>query len=505
MGFLQYLFGKPKAKDIVTKNDIKRSTWLAAIIKQHHNVERAGGQTPFSGVYSKEPSPNEQLKINDKLNFFLTTLNKDGVVSPQTYKEAGNRINKNKYRSPLEMLDDLICIETNIEWLNLTDVLSYFDGLKNNGIVSDASCKRLAADIKKNLIFSSIQLVDYYEKAVSIDLEGYIPNPNIYLETIHRDVAALLPELAFTDFSFTEELDAKNSSDYMTFYNYIVTLKCNGKLYKQKSTSRIVNNEERLPVAPKCSIEIQVFYQLFNKILAENQSPYRLHTVFSNDQIRTRVNPFGIIALTQAQAEFIRPKYNAGTINTKRAYLSITEENYKANITDNSIEKAISEWEKLGLFKHLPAEEIAQAKAVAYATAADDFNTLLMQFPNVIYSYDAEFGNLDNPYEEILLNLAAISHNQFNPTDIVDGFANPDEDDMFTLLFNWNGKPYTIEMLIEGDWLDEEFFININKILKENNSSGLFYDLKNNGQIGSVIYLTPETQHYLKSNNLLVF
>lgn len=481
----------------------KKASLLTRLKEDQLATIRNGGTPSMGRDYTKTPTSAQQEDLNRILNLQLNVLNKRGLLSPQTNVYIKDKIAQNSYYSPFLMLDDIIYKETNIEWLNPTDVLTYFEGLKSNGIVSEASHQRLASDIKDYKISSSIELVEYYEKAVLIDLKQYPANPDRYLEDIHRKVASILPELAFTDFSFTEELDTKNDTDFITFYNFIVSLRCNGKLYKQKSLSRIVNHTQEKKMRT-CDIETQVFYQLFNKILAENQSAYRLHVLWSNDEMKSYSNPFGLIALTKEQAEFLKPSYR-DKIPAIRPYISITTENYKNNITNNNIEKVIEEWENLGLFKHLTDQELLQAKENAKSTWADNYNHLLIQFPKVIHEYDAEFDDIEDPYRSMLLKLAEISHNEFNPTDIVDGYANPDEEDMFTLSFNWNGKQHIIEFLIDGDWLDEEFFDNINNILEENNSTGRFYALQNNGQIGSVIYLTAETQQYLKSNNLLVF
>src|SRR5205085_2367743 len=131
-------------------------------------------------------------------------------------------------------------------------------------------------------------------------------------------------------------------------------------------------------------------------------------------------------------------------------------------------------------------------------------NDVLQCFPNTIYYFDTELENLEDPYAEILRKLSHISNDAFKPNNITDNFAKPTNKKAL-VKFILNGKEYSKQLQIENDWIDPTFFDLVKQAVIDNKLKGQFYQLYTGGQEASVIFLTPDQEHYLRKNNLLIF
>mgnify|MGYP006180525139 FL=1 len=127
-----------------------------------------------------------------------------------------------------------------------------------------------------------------------------------------------------------------------------------------------------------------------------------------------------------------------------------------------------------------------------------------MTFPDVIYMFDTELDNLENPYAELIREYKKISHNDFNATEISDNF-DIEKKKKVELKFKIGNKSYKKTLKIENDWIDTEFFNFIKSVVTEQNLKGQFYELYTGGQEVSVIYLNNEQYNYLRTNKLLIF
>ena len=80
-----------------------------------------------------------------------------------------------------------------------------------------------------------------------------------------------------------------------------------------------------------------------------------------------------------------------------------------------------------------------------------------MAFPNVVYMFDTELGNLEDPYAELIREFKKISHEDFNATEIYDDF-DIGKKKKVVLKFKIGNKSYSKILKIENDWIDTEFF-----------------------------------------------
>jgi hypothetical protein len=369
----------------------------------------------------------------------------------------------------------------------------FADKLYSEKICTDKNYQKLITDTESKQLTEGLDFLKYCDKATIIYLKDYPEKPDEYLQKIHEDVASIIPDLKFTDFKFQIVLDSSISDNDSKFYKFIVSLKSNGKTYKQKSSYHLHSVSKNEYFGEK--IDQQEFYKIFNKILADIQSPYRLHEVKTSKDNVMIWDRFGIIALTKEQADMLQD----GGVFFMPSY-----ESFKNTLTTVRIEKAISEYQKIGLLSHLSAEQIKSATDKASQQENRNLNDVLQCFPNTIYYFDTELGNLENPYAEVLKELSLISKGMFNPTNIIDHFAKPTNKKSL-LKFSFYKKEYSKQLQVEDDWIDPHFFDLVKQAVNDNKLNGQFYELYTGGQEASIIFLTIEQEKYLRANNLLTF
>ena len=183
---------------------------------------------------------------------------------------------------------------------------------------------------------------------------------------------------------------------------------------------------------------------------------------------------------------------------------SMLLEERKTYLTTNQISEAIIGWERSGILKHLTTEQIEIAKKQALESDNKNLNDALYYFPNVIYSFDLELANLNDPYAELVKEFSRISHGIFNPTDIYDNFSKP-LNNKVTVSFTLNKHIYSKDFKIENDWIDTEIFDFVKQKITENVLPGQFYELYEGGQGANIIFLSVDQYKYLKRNKLVVF
>lgn len=480
------------------QDETNNAAYISGLFQAEFKKLTGHGYSPFGTYLSfgdEKPKAAEQTKINKELSLYLSKLKNCGLVTDKQFNDQSGKINKNAYVHILQLLPDLSNQSAYEEWLSADRIIKYGQKLAANNVISENSFETLKNDVNAGKIISHYQLIGYCKNALFFDLAKYSNDPSIYLEQIHRQVSTLLPELNFTNFKYKIEVDSAESFKDYTSYKVVVSLKANGKTYKQKSF-----------ISPKDigkdgnylgKIDGQEFYQIFNKILSDNQSPLRLHQIQPNFQYGqpTNYQYFGIIALAKNQLDMFR--YSS-------SYIQVSYEKFKNTLTSNRIDTAIKAYQQIGLLKHLTLIQLEEAKEKIKEQENRNLNDVLACFPNVIHSFDTELSNLEDPYAELLREYSNISHKEFNPTNIADDF-DIEKKKKVSLKFTLNNKNYQKIFKIENDWIDTEFFTFIKSVVTEHKLTGQFYELYTGGQDASIIYLTQQQYDYLKANKLLVF
>ncbi len=467
------------------------------ILLQLENIKMFGEPDPnyaqfFTNRLGVGVTNWDTLKVG--LLDYLNHLRTCGLVNDRLFPKVAGLIDQQQidHRIPL-LLFTLQLVEQDKRMAPQT-LGTFASGLQEHAICTGDNLVRLNEVINQRAIENPIEFLKYCDRSRLFELANYSEDPDEYLEKIHQQTSSLVEGLAFEDFTYIVETDKVWSNQDYKSYNVIVSLRCNGRLYKQKSFySPLEKRNDPRGMNYFGKIGTQAYYKVFNKILADNQSPYRLHMVSSSVNNVADYSKYGIIALTKTQADYL---HKGGS------YFRPSNEDFSANLTSSKIEEAIAEYEKAGLFSHLNGEEIAKAKEAVWNREHSSFLTVLAPFPKVLLIFDTELGNLTDPYAELVGWYADISRGAFHPSNISDDF-NLEENEYCTLQFDLNGKHYSQQLRIQSDWIDADFFAFMDEVIEENNLDGSFHLFDTGGQDVAILFLTTEQNTYLRENGLL--
>ena len=199
---------------------------------------------------------------------------------------------------------------------------------------------------------------------------------------------------------------------------------------------------------------------------------------------------FGVIALSESQAEI----YFGGRDDVDRA----------PSLTSDRIEEILTLFKEIGLLDHLNTVEIADGKTHIDRSHITYPYQLLEAFQDVALFFDWESAEGDDPYQYFTQWLADISHGNFNPVDIDDGFDW--ENETASLAFTLNGNRYSTDLKFRGDWIDPQFFKFIEEVVATEVPQGQFYplsyDAADYGTEG-YIFLTEAQLDILRSQQLI--
>ncbi|WP_431293971.1 hypothetical protein [Pedobacter sp. P26] len=477
------LINKTQTKEFdafLKSNEMKsNSGYLYALFQIEYKKLKGKKYSEFSSYlnFSDEKlKPEDQIKTNKDLTVYLSKLKSCSIINEIQFQQFSAKISNNEFSQSLQFLLSITAQAAFQEHMSPEKLKVFANKLKSKEIVS-VKYDQLISDIDKRQLQNPIDFLNYCNKAVIINEHDYANEPEKYLEQIHKKTASIFPELAFTDFQFRVVLDSTISDDESKFYDFIVSLKSNGKKYKQKTFFRLYRQTKDQYFGDK--IDQQEYYNIFNKILADLQSPYRLHEVKANQGDAMKEKVFGIIALSKEQANSLRSDDD---------YFSPSYESFKNTLTSKNITNAIGEYKKIGLFSHLTAAQIEKAKETVSEQQNINLNDVLMAFPEVIYRFDTELANLEAPYDELIKEYQKISHQDFNPTEVSDNF-DIEKNKEVVLRFKLGAKLYKETFKIENDWIDPKFFDFIKAVVTENKLKGQFYELYTGGQEAGIIYL----------------
>lgn len=430
-----------------------------------------------------------QDSVNISLHRLLNKINKSGLLTDRVYTNTLKGIDSSSYMAELQVMGHLTEMSSRLEWLAAGRLLPVAEQLHKKGIVSDSSFLRLQNDIKDGKIESAFQLNDYCQLDRVFDLTKYSDDPDVWLEQIHRDIASMVPGLNFTNFSY---ITLPDTSFSMPEVRFKVSLVCNGRMYKYSSLAFINFKNKQGKISPK-EIFVEDFYRIFNKILTDQQSPLRLHSIMFSPgtTIDDRFRRFALIALRGEQSEIFMHQ-------PCLSYMMLSMDDYNNSLTSARIDSTIAACREIGLFAHLSETEIEKAIDNTEADNLYTMNKLLSNFPQVVYPLDSALMSPQYPYASILKHLAGITHGALKPDKITQTKVKGG----VKLQYLSKGIVHSYTFNTKNGWLDARFSAFLKHLSQENNLPGAFYLLRYEN---SVIYLTKFQYDYAVKHNLLDF
>src|SRR5687767_12242368 len=436
-----------------------------------------------------EIKKGQEEKIIRELKTYTNKLKAAKLISEITAAELYQHINGLKLRSEYEVTEEATTKTEKEYFLTLPMYKPFADSLLSRELINEKDYNEIIQKISKSEFRSYDEPLNYLKNFIVIDLEKYKGEPKDYLETAYKETSKVFPDLGFDSLSFTLIEDRKEWSKDLIQVDMIVSLKRDNTWYRYRSyfdaITKNKKSEFRL-VLP------ENYHQVFNKILADQLSPYRLH------KMNLRKNSLGIIALTKEQFEGLVWSYSG---MSDGGYINLSYENFSNKITQTKLFEAIGFYDSIDLLSHLTRQEKDSCIKEAMAKEINYFSHILSSFKNLVFEIDLEYGVNDGQYKKITENIALISKGHFSPSNIIDTY-NYEKGKRFDYGFVLNGVLYKTQLYQEDDWLDPGFWELIEKAVSEQDKNGKFYYLHPADGMRQ-IYLTTRQAEILRQKKMI--
>jgi hypothetical protein len=445
-------------------------------------------KTGLSYGFSKDYLLNKNRdSIKSSLNLLLDKIKRADLITNRIYASVQKDIDSSRYVADIQLIAGLGEMSLRLEWLTPNRLMPVAEDLHKNGIVSDSAFSRLTEDIRSSKIESSSQLAGYCRLTKTFNLKKYPDDPNLWLEQLHNDIASTLPGLDFTNFGYSTS--SVSSPENLSETKFNISLTCNGQVYKYSAKAIILNNNSQVPPT---DLMTRFFHRIFNKILADQRSPLRLHNIMFNGP-GAADDSYKQLTVTALNAEQAHVFMRAPCM----LYMLTSMDDYGTDITSARLDSTIAGLKTAGVFAHLP--EAAIDSAIEKAKADDWFsmNRLLANFPQVIYPLDSILMGPDEPYVSLLKRLGKITHGAFSPT----GISQKKIKGGITLQYSFKGKIHIQFFKTTDGWIGDQLSPYLDRLSPENGLAGKFYQL----EYGDIIYLTSQQYSYILKHKLLDF
>ena len=446
----------------------------------------------------------------------LEQLNTADLLTERVYRQLHSQIDSQEIDSELSLYQQAASFMTLDEQLSAEMLAPELESFNAAEVLSDENHVELIDALIQEEIAHPIQFFNYYNKALLFDLGRYSKQPQDYLIAIHKAVAEMLLENNLVDtpidnFKVQWEVNKKSrellesyrqlaesneygdryrplANDYSLSYDAVLSADVNDRVYYQRHF--YLGNQERFSDSYRVNPEDII--KLFNKVLHDQASPYRVYSASNfvptfGDSTELD-NQVGFIALTEAQAD---------------VYF---DHGFEANhsplqFTSDRIDEILDLFEQIGLLDHLSPSQIESGRKLVAESYITQRYEIFSAFEDVILLFDLESGDVDTPYQSLTENFAAISREQFSPTEISNEFDWDNQTAAQTFVLN--GTEYNTSLTFNGDWLDSDFFSFIQSVAEKEISSGKFYAVDVGYDTAGYLFLTPSQLETLKSEHLI--
>jgi len=422
---------------------------------------------------------SEIQHVIEQLDSDLEQLNSTGVLSASTYEYLTGEVASGRVFDKLQlyqMAKEKLAREESVDPNLLKPRL---DALRTADILSEQGYASLLGALEAAELQNPIEFLTYIEQAQMFDLTNYPIEPASYFPAIYQSVAHMLSQTDIVNGDISEFelelipdqemnqiydllLEAKPDRDERTTdewraYDALVSVQIDDRHYEQTSFHSPSSDEQTF----LGRIESEGIVNLFNKVLRDQASPYRLFSISSFDP-HVDYSRFGFIALTEAQADvYWRGSWHGA--------------DYTSALTSDRIVEIVALLSDIKLLDHLSEDEISEGKKQIARQYITHSHQLLSAFKDVVLLFDWESAEGNTPYLYLLDSLSDISHGAFNPTDIEDAFDW--ESQTAGIAFTLNGNRYSTELEFNSDWLDPEFFKFVESVAATEALTGQFYPL----------------------------
>lgn len=367
----------------------------------------------FRREYDIPPNVDVQIGFEGPLNEvalmqlhdLLDQLNQAGALSERVYAQLKADLDGGQIAIASDLYRLALDRMRLFEALEPARVSPTLDQFYDVDIISAGSRTDLLAALQEGSLDDPIEFLQYIDQAVVFDLRNYSNQPEEYFPDIHQTIAEMLLKTGvivgtFSDFEFVlrpnqewaaiaerlAELES-NSDDVVLpdYYDAVVSVKVSDRHYEHASFYGASQSEGDF----WGRLEPEALVNLFNKILRDQASAYRLYTVVPSYSYydfwisADRDARFGVVALTEAQAQI----YFGYEVLFDPA----------ADLTSDRIEELLTLFEQIGLVEHLTRDQIEAGRNRIAQSYITRFYELFEAFDHVLLSFEWSLAILITP------------------------------------------------------------------------------------------------------------
>lgn len=391
-----------------------------------------------------------------------------GLLDQAAYQELQKGMERGGFMSEMQVCQAATGIMQRRETYaqDLARQQQWLKQLEQAGQLSAVQRQRLTRESRPYEVRQLFEVVSYCERARIVDLRRLPQAPQLLYPLLFKQVQAVLPDFHYTDLTLT--LSIKDNGYDLLDQNITLSFRADGRRYESTFLHDYLHRDGTDPNPDAKPGVSEEFHKSINQWLTDRQSPLRLYQAWTPDANSPHGNELlGLLAMTQPQRKLWGKDYTYSIFST---------ESYDTQFSSANIERLVANYQKLGLFTHLSAADIARGREAALSGAKTSYADVLMSFPNVIYAFDWESANPPYPYAALTRTLAAISRGGFAPTQVQDGFGTDyPKTPMIPFSFQLNQQRYHTQLPVRSDWLAAESVELMQQALREQHAPGQLY------------------------------
>lgn len=447
---------------------------------------------------------------------FFDKLHNAGIVSDSVFHKLYPDMS-----NMFPFSEGTYCIEMAIyetrkqHYWDTANLLTYAQTLNANGLVTK-KYKALQDAIKNKEITKAFDFLSYFDKAVFINDIDFKNPPETFVQLLYQKTAALLPkELAYTNLTTDFWLDEMEFPLFgSNMYNGVckATLNHNNKHYEHLANLYPYMDTEINATYYEYFRVMPTYLELFNKVLANDKSPYRLVSVHDNYGIGYQL-AFGVVAIKQEQLPALQLRTGMQIDVYHNDYLQTDEEitqSYLKCLTDKQIRKAIQVYKESGILNHLNEEELVEGLKNVNQGYFTNYNEVLAVFNDVVFH---EFGIINDQVDGLdllLANYYSMAHGRFTPQVALVDQELTRENGYVTVEYNVDDMLLAFDVAYNMEYNDINFMSFINQVAKTDKLSGKYYRISGcfnendpYRKDAGVIFLTDTQYHILTEEKLI--
>jgi len=417
-----------------------------------------------------------------------------GLLDQAAYQELQKSMNRSRFMNEMQVCQAAAAIMQRREtYAQDLAQQQWLRQLEQAGQLSATQRQRLTRESPPYEVKRLFDVVGYCEHARIVDLRRLPRAPQQLYPLLFKQVQAVLPDFHYTDLTLTLSIN-DNGHDLLD-QNITLSFQADGRRYESTFLHNYLHRDGTDPNPGVWLGVSENFHKSINQWLADRNSAVRLYQAWTPDGSSPHGNEWlGLLAMTQAQRKLWGNEYSFSIFST---------ESYDTRFSSADIERLVAYYQKLGLFSHLTAADIARGREAALNGAKSSYAEVLLSFSRVVYAFDWESANPPYPYAALTRELVAISRGGFTPAQVQDGFGT-DYPTTPTVPFSFqlNQRHYSVQLPVKSDWLASQSVELMQQALREQHVSGQFYScLDGEGYI----YLTPSQYQALKNTQPELF